>query len=133
MSETKTKELNLKIDSSIYPLDAIQAAAYTFSDRVYIRIVRSSGKEVALLLKQKAGGADLTAVSDEFHNELLHETLRHRVSQANKKIREFIVTKALVSAQVPSALPPAAESGAPEGECPECAAEAAAATEEKHS
>ncbi|MCX5796727.1 MAG: His-Xaa-Ser system protein HxsD [Elusimicrobia bacterium] len=128
MTETTARELKLKVDSGIYPLEAIQAAAYTFSDRVYIRIARNGGgKEVSLSLKQKSGGTDLAAISDEFHNELLHEALRHRVSQANKKIREFIVTKALVSAQVPSALPPAAQAQTPEEECPECAAEAAAA------
>lgn len=128
MTETTARELKLKVDSSVYPLDAIQAAAYTFSDRVYIRIARNGGgKEVSLSLKQKSGVTDLAAISDEFHNELLHEALRHKVSQANKKIREFIVTKALVSAQVPSTLPPTAQEQTPEEECPECAAEAAKA------
>ncbi|MDD5628826.1 MAG: His-Xaa-Ser system protein HxsD [Elusimicrobia bacterium] len=127
MTETTAQGLKLTVDSSIYPLEAIQAAAYTFSDRVFIRIARNGGKkEVSLSLKTKAKGTDLAAISDEFHNELLHETLRHKVSQANKKIREFIVTKALVSAQVPSAPPPPPQEVS-EAECPECAAEAAAA------
>ena len=128
MTDTTAQELKLKVDSSVYPLEAIQAAAYTFSDRVYIRITRNGGgKEVCLLLKRKAGATDLAVISDEFHNELLHETLRQKVSLANKKIREFIVTKALVSAQVPSTAPAAASEETSEADCPECAAEAAAA------
>ena len=127
MTKMTAPELKIKIDSGIYPLEAIQAAAYTFSDRVYIRIARNGGgKEVSLSLKPKAGGTNLAAISDEFHNELLHETLRHGISQANKKIREFIVTKALVSAQVPSSPPPAPPAQTSEENCPECAAAKAA-------
>jgi His-Xaa-Ser system protein HxsD len=127
VTETSVKELKLKLDSGVYPLEAIQAAAYTFSDRLYIRIARNGGgKEISLCLKPKAAGADLAAISDELHNEFLHETLRHRISQANKKIREFIVTKALVSAQVPS-IPPTVQAETSEENCPECAAEAAKA------
>ena len=132
MTKMKAKELKLTVDPGVYPLEAVQSAAYTFSDRVYIRIARNGGgKEVSLSLKRKAGGADLAAISDEFHNELLHETLRHRISQANKKIREFIVTKALVSAQVPSAPPPATPAETSEADCPECAAEAAQAASQQ--
>jgi His-Xaa-Ser system protein HxsD len=134
VAKTTAQELKVQIDSGVYPLDAIQAAAYTFSDRVYIRIARNGGgKGISLALKRKAGGVDLTAICDELHNELLHETLRHRISQANKKIREFIVTKALVSAQVPSAPPPAAPARTAEEDCPECAAEAAKATAQQPS
>ena len=131
MAETTAKELTLKIDTGVYPLEAVQAAAYTFTDRVYVRIARNGGgKEVSLCLKPKSAATDLAAVADELHNELLHETLRRRISEANKKIREFIVTKALVSAQVPSA-PPETAAADSEEECPECAAEARAAAEGK--
>jgi His-Xaa-Ser system protein HxsD len=116
------QECKLTIDTQIYPLEAIQAAGYTLTARAFVRIERNGGKAVSVRLKPKAGSgsADL---SDEFHNELLHEALRRQVSQANQKIREYIVTKALVSAQVPSVLPPDAPAVSEE-ECPECAAEA---------
>jgi len=124
VAETATKGLSLDIDTGVYSLDAVQAAAYTFTDRAYVRIARKGAKGLSVSLQPKSKTADVGALSGEFHNELLHETLRRKVSESNKKIREFIVTKALVSAQVPSAPPPAA---APAEECPECAAEARAA------
>jgi His-Xaa-Ser system protein HxsD len=121
------KGLTLKIDTSVYPLEAVQAAAYTFTDRAHVRITRNGGgKEVSLSLKPKSNATDLAAIADELHNEFLHETLRRRISEANQKIREFIVTKALVSAQVPSA-PPDTTVPAPQETCPECEAEARAA------
>ncbi|MBI5241255.1 MAG: His-Xaa-Ser system protein HxsD [Elusimicrobia bacterium] len=128
MADSATKGLSLDIDTGVYSMDAVQAAAYTFTDRAYVRITRRGAKGVSVSLQPKAKDADAQALAGEFHNELLHETLRRKVSDSNKKIREFIVTKALVSAQVPSAPPPAA---APAEECPECAAEARAAQEKK--
>ena len=117
---TRSRELSLKFDTSVYPLDAIQAASYTFTDRLSVRIERKGKGAVSVRLILKAAGGDLEALSGEFENELLHETLRLKVSLANQKIREFIVTKALVSAQVPSAIPSiSGEAGQP---CPDCEA-----------
>ncbi|MFA6316882.1 MAG: His-Xaa-Ser system protein HxsD [Elusimicrobiota bacterium] len=116
----------LKIDTKVYPLEAVQAAAYSLTDRVYARVARK-GAEAAVTLKPKAGGDGAARLEDEFFNELLHQTLRLRVSESNQKIREYIVTKALVSAQVPSSMPeePAPADG-PDPDCPECQAEAKA-------
>lgn len=127
MPKNTDKGLRLDIDTAIYSIEAVQAAAYTFTDRAYVRIARRGAKVITVSLEPKAGEADGRALSGEFQNELLHETLRRQVSEANKKIREFIVTKALVSAQVPSSPPPAS----PQEECPECAAEARGAQERK--
>ncbi len=107
--------IQISIDAAVYPLEAIQAAAYTFTDRAYVRIVRKMKNTTVVSFKPKGPGS--AVLSDEFHNELLHEALRLRVSQSNQKIREYIVTKALVSSQVPSAMPPA--SGGEES-CPAC-------------
>ena len=129
MAESTVKALTLSVDTSVYSLDAVQAAAYTFTDRAYVRIARSGAKGVSVVLKPK-GSSSAAVLADEFHNELLHETLRRKVSEANKKIREFIVTKALVSAQVPSAPP---DTSVPDGQesCHECEAEARAAGQKK--
>jgi His-Xaa-Ser system protein HxsD len=114
------KELKVDIDTSIYPLEAVQMAAYALTDRVYARIARRNGKSVSVSLTPKSAAAQ-PDLAHEFHNELLHDTLRLKVSKANQKIREYVVTKALLSAQVPStALPEASV----QEECPECAAEA---------
>jgi len=116
------KESKITVDLTVYPLEAVQAAAYSLTDRLFVRIARSAKGSVSVVLTPKTGGA-LGTLAGEFHNELLHESLRLQVSQANQKIREYIVTKALVSAQVPSVVPPAAAAAAVpavEGPCPEC-------------
>ncbi|MFI5360693.1 MAG: His-Xaa-Ser system protein HxsD [Elusimicrobiota bacterium] len=107
MAARRPKVSTIKVDLAVYPLEAVQAAAYSMTPHLSVRIQRSGRGFVAVVLKPKAGG-DLEAFADEFHNELLHESLRLQVSKANQKIREYIVTKALVSAQVPSVAPPAA-------------------------
>ena len=126
MPVTTAKTINLIVDTSLYPLEAIQAAAYTLTGRAYVRIARSGSRAASVTLKLKAAGGDPTALGDEFHNELLHECLRLKVSHANRKLREYIVTKALVSALTPGTPASAPEPAAEEAACPECAAEAQA-------
>lgn len=118
----QTKESKITVDLTVYPLEAVQAASYTMTDRLLVRIVRDGKSSVSVVLKPMPGG-DVETLADEFHNELLHESLRLQVSQANQKIREYIVTKALVSAQVPSAMPPAVDAQSTpvsQESCPEC-------------
>lgn len=122
MTQKAAAELKFSLDTRLYPLEAIQAAAYTFTDRAFVRMTPDGETSVAVRFKAKKSAKDLEALSDGFHNELLHEALRLKVSAANQKLREYIVTKALVSAQedsnslpeVPVApAPPAAEAPAP--------------------
>ncbi len=125
----QSKESKIVVDLSVYPLEAVQAVAYSLMERLSVRIERGGNKAVSVILKPKSGG-NPEALADEFQGELLHETLRLQVSLANQKIREYIVTKALVSAQVPSVVPEAvsdsASSAAAES-CPECQAQQAQA------
>jgi His-Xaa-Ser system protein HxsD len=113
VTQKAAAELKFKLDTLIYPVEAIQAAAYTFTDRAFVRIAQDGAGSVAIRFKAKSGLKNLEALSDAFHNELLHEALRLKVSQANQKIREYIVTKALVSAQEMENMLPSAPIEAP--------------------
>lgn len=106
MAAKQSNEKKITVDLTVYPLEAVQAAAYSLTDRLIVRIAREGKGFVSVFLTPKGGDAEI--LSGEFHNEMLHESLRLQVSQANQKIREYIVTKALVSAQVPSVVPSAA-------------------------
>lgn len=123
MSISDSGEIAFDLDETIYPLEAVQNAVYVFTDRAYVRVERSEKERLKVFMAVKAGlpSAQAAALKGEFDNELIHQVLRQRISASNQKIREFIVTKALVSAQ-PSALvaasAPAASEAAP---CPECA------------
>lgn len=110
-------ETVLEVEDRLYPLEAVQAAAYAFTDRAYAR-VETAGEgrlRVVLAFKPATPTATREALAGELRNELLHQALRHKVSQSNQKIREFIVTKALVSA-----LPFAANGMKAEEPCKEC-------------
>ncbi|HAZ09055.1 MAG TPA: His-Xaa-Ser system protein HxsD [Elusimicrobia bacterium] len=127
MAAKRLKESKITVDLAVYPLEAVQAAAYSLTDRLFVRIARNGKGSASVVLKPKSGG-DLEALAGEFHNEMLHETLRLQVSQANQKIREHIVTKALLSAQVPSVEPLAAvaeAAPATQQPCSECEAQKA--------
>lgn len=89
------------VDVALYPLEAIYAACYMFTDRAYIRLDLPSEGKVAVVLEAKAGVPEkkLSNLRGEFHNELLHHALRLKISSSNQKIREYIVTQALLSAQ----------------------------------
>jgi His-Xaa-Ser system protein HxsD len=115
----------IEVEERLYPAEAVQAAAYAFTDRAYARIEPAAGGRlrVVLAFKPETTSAQRAAMEGELRNELLHQALRLKVSEANRKIREFIVTKALVSAQpddqsVGGAGPDGSSAEPP---CPDCA------------
>jgi His-Xaa-Ser system protein HxsD len=123
-------EITFDLDETLYPLEAVQNAVYVFTDRAYVRVERAGADRLKVMMTIKAGAPASVSVElrGEFDNELIHQVLRERISLSNQKIREFIVTKALVSAQ-PSALVAAAAPAvaAAEAACPECADQASPA------
>lgn len=108
-------ETTFEIDERIYPLEAVQNAAYAFTDRAFVRVEPSAAGKLKVTMTAKPASAAAGAERGEFDNELIHQALRLRVSESNRKIREFIVTKALVSAQPSGVAVAAAEA------CVECA------------
>ncbi len=134
MTQPKTKGVRLTLDSGLYPVEAIQAAAYALSDRAHARLGRKNGAGIEVRLKAKDGGDPGPALQDQFYDELLHQALRLKISEANHKIREYVITKALVSAQTPGEPPPAlprpeAKADAPCAECVPTGGQAGAAGE----
>lgn len=127
MNRKTAAETSFEVEERLYPLEAAQAAAYAFTDRAYARVEAAGEGRLRVVLAPKAGTSPeaAAALEGELRNELLHQALRLKVSEANRKIREFIVTKALVSAQPASALPAAAPASDAAG-CPDCAAAPAA-------
>lgn len=93
--------MEIQLNSKIYPLEAILNASYAFIDRAYIFLdTNSKGNEIVASLKgkQKLSPKKLEQLRGEFMNELLHCALRYKISKNNKKIREYIVGRALYSA-----------------------------------
>jgi len=84
----------IQIDTDIYPLDAVKAAAYIFLQDNFVRIEKTDAPGIVSVIVKSAS----ENVKDSFFNELLHETLRFKISENSKSIRERIVIRALASA-----------------------------------
>ena len=96
------KKVSILIDSKIYPLEAVHAAAYTFTGRAYVKISAKSSRMIKVTLAGKEEGMSNPArLEGEFMNELLHHALRLKIAASNRNIREYIVTRAILSAQPP--------------------------------
>jgi len=93
--------MEITLNSKIYPLEAILNTCYTFIDRAYIFLdANHRGNRIKISLKGKNGipRRQLKGLRGEFMNELLHSALRCAINKNNKKIREYIVGRALYSA-----------------------------------
>ena len=93
--------IHLDVRTTVYPLEAIYAACYSFIDRAYVRLDERPKKTIRVFLDSKgpAGKDEMRRLEGDFQNELLHHALRLKVSASNQKIREYVVTRALLSVQ----------------------------------
>lgn len=92
--------IQFKLNTSVYPKEAILNACYVFMDRAYFLLdAPANGQyiKVSLKCKRKASKRQIKILKDEFLNELLHCVLRSVVSKNNKKIREYIIGRAIYS------------------------------------
>lgn len=98
--DSKSGEALLTIQKKLYAVELLQAAAYVLTDRC-VAYVEASGASHIVTLKSTQGRsrADLEALADSFHNELLNQALRQKLVAANRSIMEHVITRALVSAQ----------------------------------
>ena len=93
--------IKITLNSSLYNLEAILNACYAFIDRAYVFLdTDSSEKKILVFLKgkQKFSFKKIEQLKGDFINELLHCSLRYRINKNNKKIREYIIGRALYSA-----------------------------------
>ena len=93
----KNNNAKILLDLKVYPLEAIYGAAYVFVDRAYIFLDQPTKDTVEVSLKPKGDVKAKTAdsIKGEFLNELLNYTLRLSLAKYNKKIREYIIERAL--------------------------------------
>jgi len=97
----KENKITILIDPSLYSLEAIYSAAYVFIDKAYLFLEKGFKNQIAVSIKgkEKLTLKELKDLSGEFHNELLNCALRDKISKNNQKIREYIIGRALMSAE----------------------------------
>jgi His-Xaa-Ser system protein HxsD len=96
----KENKIVVFLSSKLYSLEAVYGAAYVFLDRAYVYLEEAPKSKIKVTLKgkNKLTGKGLEGLKDEFLNELLNFSLREQISKSNKKIREYIVARALSAA-----------------------------------
>jgi His-Xaa-Ser system protein HxsD len=105
-AEVGERRVRFTIDESIYELDVIMGAAYLFIDKVYVFLDRGGDRQVVVSLRARAecSEEELEALAGQFSNELLNQALRKQVGEANGRLREYILARALFAAEGPSTI-----------------------------
>lgn len=84
----------LEFDRAVYSVEAAQAAAYRFIDRLTVVI---STTEVTIQCEVDAvpgRPADMPALLSDFKRELLDQQLRHRLRAETQDVRNLILSLA---------------------------------------
>lgn len=105
--DVATGTVRLEVDASLYPLEALYGAAYTFIDRCYVLLDKPTEHRFRVSLTPKEGGftaEDLRAVAGEFSNELLSCAWRGQIAQQNRALIEQVTMKAIAGAMGPPSL-----------------------------
>lgn len=89
---SEAPERTLEFDPAAYHPDALAAAAHLFAGRAEVWLGED---EVTLRV---ADAASLDALAAEFLAEVNSQELRRRIAAANKPLREYIITQALLAA-----------------------------------
>lgn len=99
-SKITNNTLRFSFNLKDYPLEALYGAAYVFLDKVYLFLDSKSKNKIDVSLKgkKKLNIKQLEKLKGEFLNELFNYTVRIKMTKSNRKIREFIIGQALVSA-----------------------------------
>lgn len=97
----ENKTLKIILNSKIYSKSTILKSTYKFTDRAYIYIAlndTSDKNEFYIYINPKEDN-NISTLSGDFMNELLDQELRATVLNETHKIRDVIVTRALLSGQ----------------------------------
>ncbi len=96
----KRSELVISVDRDLYPLDAVYGASYSFLEKAYIKLQKGTGTEIDIIFKGKelVDKKEMDELGGEFMNELLNYSLKSQISKSNRKIREYMIGRALASA-----------------------------------
>ena len=95
----ENKTLKIELDSTIYTKSTVLKSTYKFTDRTYIYINDNVNKEEFVIYFTPKDDLSIDVLSSEFMNELLDQELRSVVLDQTRKIRDVIVTRALLSGQ----------------------------------
>lgn len=106
-ANVSAQSVTVTVDESIYPLDAIYGASYTFLDRCYVLLDRASSSRVRVTLTPKKSAtteAELRDWAGELQNELLSCAWRSQIVRENRAVIEAVTLQAISGAMGPPSL-----------------------------
>lgn len=86
----------VKVNTKIYPMDIVYSAAYVILDEAYVVLDGDPEKEVFAEIRAKPG-YDLEEISNKFNEELINYAVFKSNSEKNKKVKEMILQRALIT------------------------------------
>jgi len=89
----------IKIDSSMYPLDAIYHTVYTFTNNAFISLDDDTDGIIQITLEWK-DNKKIKDIESIFQEELLNQVIKGSIFFNNKKDIELIVSNALVTSNI---------------------------------
>ena len=106
-AEFASQSVGVTLDESVYPLDAVYGASYTFIDRCYVLLDRVSPTRLRISLTPKKGVTsedELRAYVGELSNELLSCAWRSQIVRENRAVIEAVTLQAIGGAMGPPSL-----------------------------
>jgi His-Xaa-Ser system protein HxsD len=96
--------VELDLDATVFPRDAVYGAAFTFIDRCYVRLDQPAPGRLAIVLRPKAAGSlEGEALAAEAQAELRAQAFRVRLAEDGRELTAAIVSGAFGAAVGPGA------------------------------
>jgi His-Xaa-Ser system protein HxsD len=86
--------VSMVVDTAIYPIDVVSRTCFAFTARAYIFMTPCGDHSVRVDMAPKETGGDITAIAGQLSNALLEQSLRARIAEETRAIRELIVAQA---------------------------------------
>jgi His-Xaa-Ser system protein HxsD len=93
-------EESLTVDTEIYGLEVLFRACYAFTDRCYLFLRDRAPTQVTVVFRKRRSPKTLSALVEEFTNELIDQRLRVLLAAETKEIRERIVAQAFAEGEL---------------------------------
>ena len=94
MTPSGQPDLRLKVDLTLFSVEAVKAACYELADRAVAALTRTSDTELDVAFTL-AEAADCEAVRVSFLRALVDEDLRERIGRETEAVRNLIIAHAL--------------------------------------
>lgn len=106
-ADVSAHAVTVTVDDSLYPLDAVYGASYTFLDRCYVLLDRAAPSRTRITLtpkKEATTEAELRGWAGELTNELLSCAWRSQIVRENRAVIEAVTLQAISGAMGPPSL-----------------------------